>query len=134
VNDSESGDWRRRERPAVVLETCALGGARGIGVASYCMVIDVGKAVPSSKGIPRFKKKLVISEICIQCRILDVKDDLSWALFFYSGAASVVGQSYTGAVLYPPSATPSGLTFSAPKFSHRSSSETPPNTLVYSCI
>jgi len=32
-------------------------------------------------------------------RILDVKDDLSWALFFYSGAASVVGQSYTGAVL-----------------------------------
>ena len=32
-------------------------------------------------------------------RILDVPDDLSWALFFYSGAASVVGQSYTGAVL-----------------------------------
>ena len=27
-------------------------------------------------------------------------DDLSWALFFYAGAASVVGQSYTGAVLY----------------------------------
>ena len=34
------------------------------------------------------------------CRIMDVPDDLSWALFFYAGAASVVGQSYTGAVLY----------------------------------
>ena len=33
------------------------------------------------------------------CRIVDVPDDLSWALFAYSGAASAAGQSYTGAVL-----------------------------------
>ena len=33
------------------------------------------------------------------CRIVDVPDDLSWALFAYSGAASAAGQAYTGAVL-----------------------------------
>ncbi|KAK9829000.1 hypothetical protein WJX72_003323 [[Myrmecia] bisecta] len=32
-------------------------------------------------------------------RIVDVPDDLSWALFYYGGAASVVGQTYRGAVL-----------------------------------
>lgn len=32
-------------------------------------------------------------------RIVDVKDDLSWGLFYYSGAAEAAGQSYTGAVL-----------------------------------
>jgi hypothetical protein len=31
-----------------------------------------------------------------------VPDDLSWALFAYSGAASAAGQSYTGAVLCTP--------------------------------
>ena len=36
--------------------------------------------------------------------IVDVCEDLSWALFFYAGAASVAGQAYTGAVL----ATPTG--------------------------
>eukprot|EP00250_Pteridium_aquilinum_P012828 c20969_g1_i2 orf=326-1624(-) len=35
-------------------------------------------------------------------RIVDVTDDLSWALFFYSGAAAAAGQSYTGAVLVTP--------------------------------
>ena len=29
--------------------------------------------------------------------MVDAADDLSWAVFQYSGAASVVGQSYTGA-------------------------------------
>jgi hypothetical protein len=33
------------------------------------------------------------------CRIVDVPDDLSWALFAYSGAAAAAGQAYTGAVL-----------------------------------
>lgn len=32
-------------------------------------------------------------------RIVDVKDDLSWGLFYYSGAAAAAGQSYTGAIL-----------------------------------
>ena len=36
------------------------------------------------------------------CRIVDVPDDLSWALFAYSGAASAAGQSYSGAVLCTP--------------------------------
>mmetsp|Transcript_35680 Transcript_35680/g.63497 ORF Transcript_35680/g.63497 Transcript_35680/m.63497 type:complete len:637 (-) Transcript_35680:168-2078(-) len=31
--------------------------------------------------------------------IVDAADDLSWAIFHYSGAASVVGQSYLGALL-----------------------------------
>ncbi|BDA47648.1 probable violaxanthin de-epoxidase, chloroplastic [Coccomyxa sp. Obi] len=35
-------------------------------------------------------------------RIVDVPDDLSWALFAYSGAASAAGQVYTGAVLCTP--------------------------------
>ncbi|KAH7297711.1 hypothetical protein KP509_25G007800 [Ceratopteris richardii] len=35
-------------------------------------------------------------------RIVDVPDDLSWGLFFYSGAAAAAGQSYTGAVLVTP--------------------------------
>lgn len=35
-------------------------------------------------------------------RILDASDDLSWALFFYAGAASAAGQAYTGAVLVTP--------------------------------
>ena len=30
---------------------------------------------------------------------MDAADDLSWAVFHYSGAASVVGQSYLGALL-----------------------------------
>ncbi|XP_041008879.1 violaxanthin de-epoxidase, chloroplastic [Juglans microcarpa x Juglans regia] len=34
--------------------------------------------------------------------IVDVNNDLSWALFHYSGAARVAGQSYTGAVLVTP--------------------------------
>lgn len=34
--------------------------------------------------------------------IVDVSDDLSWGLFHYHGAASVAGQSYTGAVLVSP--------------------------------
>ncbi|PRQ49038.1 putative violaxanthin de-epoxidase [Rosa chinensis] len=34
--------------------------------------------------------------------IVDVADDLSWGLFYYSGAARVAGQSYTGAVLVSP--------------------------------
>ena len=36
------------------------------------------------------------------CRIVDIPDDLSWALFAYSGAASAAGQVYTGAVLCTP--------------------------------
>lgn len=32
-------------------------------------------------------------------RIVYVKDDLSWGLFYYSGAAAAAGQSYTGAIL-----------------------------------
>lgn len=35
-------------------------------------------------------------------RIVDVKDDLSWGLFYYSGAAAAAGQSYTGAILVTP--------------------------------
>lgn len=31
--------------------------------------------------------------------IVDVAEDFSWALFYYSGAAAAAGQSYTGAVL-----------------------------------
>jgi hypothetical protein len=36
------------------------------------------------------------------CRIVDVADDLSFALFAYSGAAAVAGQAYVGAVLCTP--------------------------------
>lgn len=32
-------------------------------------------------------------------RILDVADDLSWAVFYYSGAASAAGTSYSGALV-----------------------------------
>ena len=32
-------------------------------------------------------------------RILDVADDLSWAVFYYSGAASAAGTSYSGALI-----------------------------------
>ncbi|KAL2651149.1 hypothetical protein R1flu_019277 [Riccia fluitans] len=35
-------------------------------------------------------------------RIVYVADDLSWGLFYYSGAAAAAGQSYTGAVLVTP--------------------------------
>ncbi|KAL3156924.1 Vitamin D3 receptor [Trebouxia sp. C0009 RCD-2024] len=35
-------------------------------------------------------------------RIVHVEEDLSWALFYYAGAASVVGQAYRGAVLLTP--------------------------------
>eukprot|EP00850_Spirogloea_muscicola_P018166 SM000163S02334 [mRNA] locus=s163:300101:303983:- [translate_table: standard] len=35
-------------------------------------------------------------------RIVDVCEDLSWGLFYYSGAAAAAGQSYTGAVLVTP--------------------------------
>ena len=38
-------------------------------------------------------------------RIVDAADDLSWALFYYAGAAKSAGQMYIGAVL----ATPDGL-------------------------
>lgn len=38
-------------------------------------------------------------------RIVDVTDDLSWGLFYYSGAARAAGQSYTGAVLVTPDGT-----------------------------
>ncbi|GAV68971.1 LOW QUALITY PROTEIN: hypothetical protein CFOL_v3_12473, partial [Cephalotus follicularis] len=34
--------------------------------------------------------------------IVDVSDDFSWGLFYYSGAARVAGQSYSGAVLVSP--------------------------------
>ncbi|KAM1659466.1 hypothetical protein FF1_002573 [Malus domestica] len=34
--------------------------------------------------------------------IVDVADDLSWGLFYYSGAARAAGQCYTGAVLVSP--------------------------------
>lgn len=37
-------------------------------------------------------------------RIVDCTDDLSWALFYYAGAAAAAGQAYSGAVL----ATPDG--------------------------
>jgi hypothetical protein len=33
-------------------------------------------------------------------RIVDVTDDLSWGLFYYSGAAEAAGQSYTGAATH----------------------------------
>ena len=43
---------------------------------------------------------------CLTCtvlvqywRIVDCTDDLAWALFYYAGAASAAGQSYSGAVL-----------------------------------
>ncbi|GBG71423.1 hypothetical protein CBR_g8843 [Chara braunii] len=35
-------------------------------------------------------------------RIVDVAEDLSWALFYYAGAAAAAGQSYMGAVLCTP--------------------------------
>jgi hypothetical protein len=35
-------------------------------------------------------------------RILDCADDLSWAVFYYSGAASAAGTSYTGALIVTP--------------------------------
>eukprot|EP01018_Ginkgo_biloba_P037236 Gb_32109 [translate_table: standard] len=35
-------------------------------------------------------------------RIVDVADDLSWSLFYYSGAAQAAGQSYAGALLVSP--------------------------------
>jgi hypothetical protein len=35
-------------------------------------------------------------------RIVDCTDDLSWALFYYAGAASAAGQAYSGAVLVTP--------------------------------
>lgn len=35
-------------------------------------------------------------------RIVHVTEDLSWGLFYYAGAASVVGQAYRGAVLVTP--------------------------------
>lgn len=35
-------------------------------------------------------------------RILDCADDLSWAIFYYSGAASAAGTSYSGALLVTP--------------------------------
>lgn len=37
-------------------------------------------------------------------RIVHAEEDLSWALFYYAGAASVVGQAYRGEHLpWPPS-------------------------------
>ena len=38
-------------------------------------------------------------------RVVDAADDLSWALYYYAGAAKSAGQMYVGAVL----ATPDGL-------------------------
>ena len=43
--------------------------------------------------------KTVMPHMPPACRIVDVPDDLSWALFAYSGAAAAAGQAYTGAVL-----------------------------------
>jgi hypothetical protein len=31
-----------------------------------------------------------------------MNDDLSWGLFYYSGAASAAGQAYTGAIIVTP--------------------------------
>ena len=33
-------------------------------------------------------------------RIVDAVDDLSWSLFYYAGAASVVGQTYRGGEMH----------------------------------
>lgn len=35
-------------------------------------------------------------------RIADVAEDLSWAVFYYAGAASAAGQAYSGAVFCTP--------------------------------
>jgi hypothetical protein len=35
-------------------------------------------------------------------RILDCADDLTWAVFYYSGAAAAAGTSYTGALVITP--------------------------------
>ncbi|CAM9486818.1 unnamed protein product [Choristocarpus tenellus] len=35
-------------------------------------------------------------------RIMDVAEDLSWGVFYYAGAASAAGQSYTGGLLVTP--------------------------------
>lgn len=35
-------------------------------------------------------------------RIIDVAEDLSWVLFYYTGAAAAAGQSYAGAILASP--------------------------------
>ncbi len=35
-------------------------------------------------------------------RVIEVADDLSWILFYYSGAAAAAGQSYQGAILASP--------------------------------
>lgn len=35
-------------------------------------------------------------------RIIDAAEDMSWVLFYYSGAAAAAGQSYTGAILASP--------------------------------
>jgi hypothetical protein len=35
-------------------------------------------------------------------RILDCAEDLSWAVFYYGGAASAAGTSYTGALVVTP--------------------------------
>lgn len=35
-------------------------------------------------------------------RILDCADDLTWAVFYYSGAAAAAGTSYTGALVVTP--------------------------------
>ena len=53
-----------------------------------------------AKGRPWLAQQ--VSPLVVPCRIVDVPDDLSWALFAYSGAASAAGQSYTGAVLCTP--------------------------------
>lgn len=57
-------------------------------------------------------------------------DDLSWALFAYSGAASAAGQVYTGAVL----CTPDGA-WPAPSQENRINIALRPATLIkYTCF
>ncbi|KAF3781976.1 Violaxanthin de-epoxidase [Nymphaea thermarum] len=56
--------------------------------------------------------------------IVDVCDDLSWALFHYSGAAQAAGQSYTGAVLVSPDGS----------YPSKSSSESLASALERCCI
>jgi len=48
-------------------------------------------------------------------RIIDAAEDMSWVLFYYSGAAAAAGQSYTGAIL----ASPTGEWPSGPEESYK---------------
>ena len=61
-----------------------------------------GHAGTSSSCALMSNRELWSQSLKCTCRIVDVPDDLSWALFAYSGAASAAGQVYTGAVLCTP--------------------------------